>query len=275
MKISVCNEMFEGWEIEDVFRFAAQAGFDGVEIAPFTLAHSVEDISQTRRQEIRNVAADLHLDIVGLHWLLVSPEGLYINHPDAKIRAVTRDYLHALIDFCGDLGGKVMVLGSPKQRNVMADHTYEETWKWTREMFSDCALRAGDREVTLCMEALQPRDTNFINTLAEAAPLVEQIGHPSFRLMVDVCSASGAEEKPVDALIREFAPLIRHVHVNDANGCGPGFGEVDFVPILNALKQIGYEGYLSIEVFDFKPDPETIASKSLAYLRTCLSEATA
>ena len=167
-----------------------------------------------------------------------------------------------------------MVFGSPKQRDVMADHTYEETWQWTIEVFRECAQHAGDREVTLCMEPLQPNYTNFVTTVAESARLVEEIGHPNFQTMVDICSASWAEQQPLDALIREFAPLIRHVHVNDANERGPGFGDVDFVPILKALNEIGYKGYISIEVFDFKPDPETIARESLGYLRKCLAEPT-
>jgi len=263
--------MFEGWGIEEVFRFAGELGFDGVEIAPFTLAHSVQDIPQSRRQEIRNSAEDASMEIVGLHWLLVTPEGLYINHPDSRIRSATKDYLCSLIHFCGDLGGKVMVLGSPKQRNVMPGHTLEETVDWTVEVFRDCAQVAKERGVTLCMEALRPSDTNFVNTLAEAAQLVEQVGVPSFQLMLDVHATCGAEQQPVDGLVRNFARLIRHVHVNDANGRGPGFGDVDFVPILGALVDIGYEGFASIEVFDYKPDPETIARESLSYLRKCLS----
>ena len=271
MKIGICNEVFEGWKIEDVFSFAAQTGFDGVEIAPFTLARSVNDISQHRRHEIRNTAADLGIEIVGLHWLLVSPEGLYINHPDARIREATKEYLYDLIDFCRDLGGEVMVLGSPKQRNVLEDQTYEETWNWTVEVFRDCAHLAQNRDVVLCMEPLQPDLTNFVNTLEEAARLVEEIGQPSFQLTLDVCSASAAEDEPLDALIRKYARSIHHVHVNDANGRGPGFGDVEFAPILEALEDAQYEGYVSVEVFDFKPDPQTIARESLSYLRKCLA----
>ena len=230
MRISVCNELFEGWKIEDIFAFAAQTGFDGVEIAPFTLAHAASELSADRRREIRDAAGELGLDIVGLHWLLVSPEGLYINHPDLEVRIATRDYLCTLIDLCSDLGGEVMVLGSPKQRDVLEGSTYEETRNRTVEVFRHCARHAAARNVFLCMEALQPALTNFINTLEEAAQMVEQVADPHFQLMVDVCSACAAEAEPVEAVIRKFAPLIRHVHVNDANGRGPGFGDVDFIP---------------------------------------------
>ena len=119
MKIAICNEMFEDWKIEDVFAYAAELGYEAVEIAPFTLADSVLDISDTERARIRKAAEAAKIEIAGLHWLLVSPPGLYVNHPDAEIREETRDYFLALVNLCADLGGEVMVIGSPQQRNVM------------------------------------------------------------------------------------------------------------------------------------------------------------
>ena len=135
MKFATCNEYFEDWKIEEVFDFAAEIGYDGVEIAPFTIAPSVEEIGTKRRQEIRHAAATTGVEIVGLHWLLASPEGLYVNHPDERIRSRTRDYFNALIHFCGDLGGRVMIIGSPKQRNVQEGWDFQETWDRMRGVF--------------------------------------------------------------------------------------------------------------------------------------------
>ena len=118
MKIAVCNELFQGWPIAEIFEYAARIGYGGVEIAPFTVADSVRDISSGKRKEIRRTAEDLGIEIVGLHWLLVKPEGLYLNHPDPEIRRRTREYLQELIHFCADLGGKILAHGSPKQRTV-------------------------------------------------------------------------------------------------------------------------------------------------------------
>ena len=92
MKLAICNEMFEDWKIEDVFIYTAELGYEAVEIAPFTLADSVLDISDAERSRIRKAADAAKVEIAGLHWLLVSPPGLYINHPDAEIREETRDY---------------------------------------------------------------------------------------------------------------------------------------------------------------------------------------
>jgi sugar phosphate isomerase/epimerase len=266
LKLGTCNEYFEGWSIEEVFRYAAEIGYDGVEIAPFTLAPSVEEIGPERRREIRAAAAEAGVEIIGLHWLLVSPQGLYVNHPDAAIRNRTRDYFQALIRFCGDLGGRVMIIGSPKQRNVQEGWDCGETWQRTRETFEACLPLAESCGVYLCIEPLSPEQTNLLTTAEEARRLVREIDHPHFQTMVDVCSGS-SESRPVADLLRDSGPHLYHVHVNDANKRGPGFGQTDFRSIIAALKALNYQRYLSVEVFDFKPDPRTIAAASLGYLR--------
>ncbi len=154
MKFAVCNELFKDWDFEKTLRFVSEVGYQGIEIAPFTLAESVNDISPQRREEIRRKIRKYGLEVVGLHWLLVSPSGLYINHPDKDIRDKTKDYLLALIQFCRDLEGKIMVIGSPKQRSVLEGKSYEETWRITREVFEECTRVAQEKGVTLCIEPL-------------------------------------------------------------------------------------------------------------------------
>ena len=266
MKFGTCNEYFEGWPIEDVFDYAGTVGYDGVEIAPFTLADSVDDIPGKRRDEIRAAAEKAGVEIIGLHWLLIKPEGLYTNHVDDEIRNRTRDYFLSLVRFCGDLGGKVMIIGSPKQRNVQKGWDYDETWERTKNVFRDCLPLAAENDVTLCIEALSPEQTNFIQTAQEACRMVAEIDHPNFRTMIDVCSGSSETKAPAQ-LLRETRDHLWHVHVNDANKRGPGFGETDFVSVMEALQEIDYQRYVSVEVFDFAPDPRTIAAGSLHYLR--------
>jgi sugar phosphate isomerase/epimerase len=267
MKFGICNEMFENWKIEDVFAGAADLGYDGVEIAPFTLANTVAEISPEARARIRAAAEKHGVEIIGLHWLLVKPEGLYINHPDDAIRQRTQDYLGQLIHFCGDLGGKVMVCGSPKQRSVLEGDTFEATWDRTVTVFRACAEVAAERGVTLCIEPLTAKETNFILNKDDGVRLVEAVGHPNFQLMLDVKAMCGSETKPRPQVIREAAPYLRHFHANDANLLGPGMGETDFRPLAAALHEIDYAGYVSVEVFNFAPGAENIARQSLAYLQ--------
>ena len=270
MKIAICNELFQGWSIEKVFEYAAQLGYDGVEIAPFTLADSVTEISSARRKAIRRAAESNGVEIVGLHWLLAKPEGLYINHPDEIIRIRTQEYIEALIHFCADIGGKILVHGSPHQRTVQG-WNFEEAWDWARETFKACLETARKRNMTYCIEPLPRTTTNFINTVEEARRLVKEIRHPNFRMVFDCRNASAQEESVTEGLIRALeSRYLCHVHVNDANGNGPGFGETRFTPILKTLIKNSYRGYISVEVFQSDPDPQTIASRSIGYLKGIL-----
>ena len=271
MKISICNELFQGWPIEKVFEYAAQLGYDGVEIAPFTLADSVTEISAAKRKTIRRAAEEAGIEIVGLHWLLVKPEGLYINHPDEIIRIRTQEYIEALIHFCADIGGKVLVHGSPHQRTIKEGWGFIESWDRAKKTFEVCLKTAQKRNVIYCIEPLAHDSTNFINTVEEAIRLVKEIRHPNFKMIFDCRSASLQEKSLLEALLRALeSRYLYHIHVNDANGRGPGFGEVKFTPIIKTLMEFGYKHYISIEVFQFDPDPQTIASRSIGYLKGIL-----
>ncbi len=272
MRCAVCNEMFGKRDIEWGFRFASEIGFHGVEIAPFTLAESVTEISQVRRKEIRAAAEEAKVDIVGLHWLLVSPKGLYMNSTDEEVRGKTFEYFCDLIEFCGDLGGSVMVVGSPQQRNVPNGVPSDRIWEITKRFFIDCLPVARKRGVTICIEPLARVETNFINTAAEGIKLVDEIGSRYFKLHLDV-KAMQDEARPIEAVIESSRGYLAHFHANDANKKGPGFGATDFVPIFRSLRQIGYDGYVSIEAFDYDPDPLVMAREGLAYLKKCYAAA--
>ncbi|HYH04834.1 MAG TPA: sugar phosphate isomerase/epimerase family protein, partial [Bacillota bacterium] len=190
--------------------------------------------------------------------------------PDKVIRHRTCDYLKELIDFCADLGGTIMVFGSPNQRAIHPELDRQQSWDLAVEAFASVGSKAAERSVTLCLEALPPAQTDLLNTNAEVLAMVNAINHPNIRMMLDIKSMC-AEAISLTDNIRNSQGFFRHVHANDANLGGPGFGAVDFIPILETLKQLRYDGFVSVEVFDFKPDPVTIALKSLEYLRACVN----
>lgn len=269
MKFALCNELFDDRPLEEAIRHIADLGYDGIEIAPYTISKSVLDVSASQRESIRRAMEDAGLEVVGLHWLLVTPEGLHINHSCAHIRRKTIDYLNALVHFCADLGGTVMTLGSPKQRDIPRDIPRREAEAYFIEALREIGEVAEIRDVVVCLEPLPPSDTNFLNTADEAIRMVEAIDHPHVRMMLDVKSMC-SEEKALPDIIRKSAPYIRHFHANDANLKGPGFGDVDFVPIFNALHDIKYSGFVSVEVFDYSPGRWELAAKSLHYMRESL-----
>lgn len=266
IQFAICNEIFKGWDLETTFRFAAQTGYDAVEIAPFTLSNAVTDISMARRREIAALAQAAGIAISGIHWVLVKPEGMYINHTDAEVRDKTARYFVDLVDFCADIGGRTMVVGSPKQRNVMEGVTHEQAWQWALDTFAPAVKQAAQRGVTICLEPLSPVETNFINTAEEALKFVRQLNSPAFKIILDV-KAMSSESKSIPTIIRESWSDFAYFHANDKNLKGPGFGDVDFGPIARELWAVGYRGYVSVEVFVFDEGPEVIARESLRNLR--------
>lgn len=268
MRFAICNELFAGWDHRRVVDFVAETGYDGLELAPFTFGDDVAQVSPAQRREIRTIAGDRGLAITGLHWLLVKPEGLHLLHPEERVRRRTIDHLRNLIDFCADVGGAVMVLGSPNQRTIAPEIDPVEAREWARESFLACGAAAAGRGVTLCLEALPADLTNFLTTNAEVIQMVRAVDHPNVRMMVDVKSMC-AESIGIPENIRACVGWFRHVHANDANLQGPGFGSVDFRPILRTLREVGYQGFVSVEVFDFSPGPEETARRSLEYLKAC------
>ncbi len=266
MKFGICNEIFQGWDIGDTFTYAAKAGYDLVEIAPFTIANSVTEISAAQRVGLRDAAARAGIGISGLHWVLVKTEGLHLTSADAAVRQRTSAYFTELVECCADVGGTRIVLGSPKQRNVGEGIAHEQAWTWAVGTLRDAVKRAEDRGVVLCFEPLAPVETDFINTAADGIRFASEFASPAMSIILDV-KAMCAEEKPVPQIIRESAGKFAYFHANDRNLKGPGFGEIDFRPIAAALRETGYDGTVSVEVFDFTEGPERIATGSIDYLR--------
>ena len=269
MRIALCNEVLAAMPLERQCEYAASLGYDGLEIAPFTLNDSPEKISTAEAAKIRATVEGFGLVVTGLHWLLVKPEGLSLTNPDAAARARTLDVMTRLVGLCAELGGAVMVHGSPKQRQIAAGETHAVALARLRDALAQVALVAARTGVVYCIEPLSPRETELVNTVAEATELVRSIDHPNLKTMID-CSAAGlAETDTIPSLIDRWLPtgLIAHLQVNDPNRRGPGQGEMKFAPIMAALKRHHYAGTIAVEPFDYFPDGPGVAAFSVGYLR--------
>ncbi len=269
MKLAICNETFQDWPLDRAFAFAAECGYTGVEIAPFTLANRVTDIAPQKRAEVRAAAEAAGLEVIGLHWLLAKTEGLHLTSPDPQTRRRTADYLAELARCCADLGGHLLVFGSPQQRQLLPGVTREQGMQYAAEVFGSVVPVLEETGATLALEPLGPQETNFLVTTEDAVELVEQVASAQVRLHLD-CKAMASEDMPIPHLIRRHRMLLAHFHANDPNRRGPGFGDLDFVPILQALGEIDYRGWVSVEVFDYTPGVESLARDSIAYLQNCL-----
>jgi sugar phosphate isomerase/epimerase len=268
MRYAICNETFTNWDHERICRVAADLGYQGLEMAPFTLAPRITDVSAEQRQLLRKQAEEVGLQIIGLHWLLAKTEGFQLTSPDEATRKRTADYLVELAKCCQDLGGDILVFGSPAQRRVPAGATLEQANDHALDTLKRALPGIVDANVRFCLEPLSPPEADFINTAEQGLELLRRIDHPHFLLHLDV-KAMSTEDRPTPEVIRKYAAQTGHFHANDPNLRGPGFGKTDFVPIFQALKDAGYQGWVSVEVFDYLPDPETIGRESIRYMREC------
>jgi sugar phosphate isomerase/epimerase len=274
IRLGICNELFEGWDFARVCTTVKSLGYDGLEIAPFTLAPRITDLSPARLKELRTQAEDAGLAVIGLHWLLAKTEGFFLTTPDAAVRNRTGDYLVALAEATRALGGELMVLGSPKQRDLLPGVTYEQAFDLAVQVFTRIMPAIGRVGIDLCLEPLAPRETNFLNTCAQASELIACVNHPHFKLHMDVKAQSAETAATVPELIAQYAPTAGHFHAQDVNLRGPGMGNVEFGPIMSALVASGYDRWVSVEAFDFTPGAEETARQSIACLRRELASAT-
>jgi len=268
MKYAICNETFESWEHARVCNRVAELGYTGLEVAPFTLASRITDVPSARRAELRQQAEGAGVRIIGLHWLLAKTEGFHLTSPDAAVRQRTGEYLAELARAAADLGGDILVLGSPVQRNLADGMTKEQGDDLAADTLSHCLPALEKSRVYLCLEPLTTAETNYMTTAAEGVRLIRKLNHPWVKLHLDV-KAMSSEGTPVPEIIRANATDMHHFHANDPNKRGPGFGAVDFQPIFRALNDVNYTGWVSVEVFDYSPDPDTIARESIRYMREC------
>jgi len=274
MRIALCNEVLAEMPFARQCEFAARLGYDALEVAPFTLSDHPDAITAAEARGFRKTAESFGLSITGLHWLLVKPDGLSLTEPDADVRRRTRAVMSRLTGLCAELGGRVLVHGSPRQRQIPPGEAPAAALERLKEALAEAGDTAAKQGVTYCIEPLSRQETPLINTVAEAADIVRQVGSRGLRTMID-CSAAGLTEiQPVPQLIRQWVPtgLIGHIQVNDRNRRGPGQGADRFRPVFQALRDSAYGGDIGVEPFIYEPDGPACAARCIGYLRGLLED---
>ncbi len=270
MKLSLCNEVIRELPFERQCALAAALGYKGLEVAPFTLGDEAWRMPASKRTAVRRACSDAGLEVSGLHWLLAAPAGLSMATADRAVWQRSLDVMLGSIDLCAELGGAYLVHGSPGQRRVAAP----DDAKRVEEAWTAAAVASEKAGVVYCLEPLARPDCNFVNTLAEAEEVVKRIGSPAFRLMIDTLASSLEEKEPVADAIRRWMPtgLMAHIQLNDRNKRGPGEGNDKFAPVVQALSDTGYDGWVAMEPFVYEPDGPTCAARMIGYVQGLLEQ---
>jgi D-psicose/D-tagatose/L-ribulose 3-epimerase len=272
MRIALCNEVIAPMPFPRQCEYAAKLGYDGLEVAPYTLSEEPHRMGSAQIAAARGAAQDAGIAVTGLHWLLLKPSGLSISTRDEATRKKTVDIMRTFIDQCAELGGRYLVHGSPHQRRVDPGDNRAVAMGRAQESFAAVAEHATKAGVVYCIEPLATEQTPLINTLEEAASVVAAINSPFIKTMLDCSAAGRMESAPLPALVDRWLPrgMIAHVQVNDRNRRGPGQGEQRFAPLLGALVRHGYAGDVAVEPFDYVPDGPGAAARAIGYIRGIL-----
>jgi sugar phosphate isomerase/epimerase len=272
MKFALCNEMFADADWSHSLEITRQCGYTGWEIAPFTLGEKPTQLNSAERDRISQQVTSADVEVVGLHWLLAKTSGYHLTTADQLIRKKTAEYLAELTTLCRDLGGGLMVLGSPLQRNFnpaeMSHQQATDNAIWTIEQMLP---QLEKHQVTLALEPLGPGEGNFWNHAAQVVAVLERIKSPWVRLHLDI-KAMSSEGTPIEKIVRDNSQWTHHFHANDPNLLGPGMGAVPIEPIFEALVETNYSGWVSVEVFDYKPGAEVIARQSMQNMLAALAK---
>ena len=266
-RLAICSGTFHGWSFTEACKGAVRTGYEAIEIAPHLLSDDPNSLSAGQRGELRDIRESEGLLYVGMHNMLKAPGWLHLTTPDRFRREKSWDYFRGLLDLCADLGdGGLMILGSARQRHTVDGATRRESVGRLAEGLAKAAPDAEARRVRILLEPLAPHLCDVVNNLEEAVAIVDQIGSPAVQSMFDTHNAVGETLAHGEA-IRKHYRYIRHVHVNELDGRHPGTGDYDFKPVLQALKDLEYPGWVSLEVFHFDHGPENIARDSARFIR--------
>lgn len=267
MKVAICGDIFRDVPLDQACETIASLGYEGIELAPFMFGRDLREFPEENWAGVARTAREHGLAVVGVHWLLSSPPGFSISTPDEETRAETIAFFQHLVRFTDAVGGRVMVFGSPQQRNFAPEWDPPAARQRAITLFQAVATSAEAHGVTLALEPLAPAVTNFMQTGEETLAIARAVGSPAVKLHLDT-KAMATEDRPIPEIVRAVGKRwLAHVHLNDPNGRGPGMGALDFTPVVAALRDIDYEGWVSVETFDEAVPPAEIARQSMTYLR--------
>ncbi len=320
IRFSICSELFSvvsRKDFDETVDAISDLGAD-MEMATFTEGRPITQISEQTRTRRRKHLEDKGVRISGVHWILAGgervfrdewaiPGGPHITSPVSKQRDKTADYAVELFKYVTELRGDrvssddgplVAVWGSPDQRNLSQDVSYQDAERYAANLFTR-VLKNTDHGVTLALERLVGGDsngeTNFCYTMDQVDRVIEltrtqlpAARRLDIRSMLDVKAAVGSNEDPLDVLENEN--LIYHVHVQDPHSLGPpgwnaegkflGAGHYDMTGLLRRLAEIaGTGGYVCVSMEPFKSffdnnpaiTPYQAFKESLEYMKGTLS----
>src|SRR5258707_3365307 len=259
---------FHAWlpayQLDVGIRRLGEIGYDGVEIGCAAPHAWPAYLSAERRRELRRLLDSCALQVVSLLATPGGGPGFNPASPCSEERDATVKYYHEVIDLASDLGGKKVIYIAGWQ---IFGTTRQEAWSRTRDCLDRIATYADQKDITIVVEPTAAA-TNLIETADDAIELMRSVEHSNVKLMLDTLHALYRDEMPAD-YARAMGGDLVHIHVSDKNRVLPGEGRVDWLGLMQALRECAFDGFITMEVgLDSRSaDPDRIARTALAYLK--------
>lgn len=232
--------VYAGEKIEDSIRRVARFGYDAIEM--------LGEPDQFDTGEVNRLCAQQGIHVSSVCSIFTAERDMI--HPDEKIRRQAMDYVYRVLDFAAAMDAKKVIISTTACGKTAPLTDIEQEKGWAVENVRKAAEYAAPMGITLCLESWNRYETYMAETLEKVSELARRIDMPNVGIMGDTFHMN-IQEADMAASIRRYASQLVHFHLADSNRAAPGKGHIDFVPILQALIDIGYEGYL---VFELLPD---------------------
>jgi fructoselysine 3-epimerase len=258
------------YTLEDTIERIAKIGYEGIEIGAGSPHAYPPCLTKERRKHIRKVLDDNGIALSSMLPALSGGPGHNLTSPIPEERRHTIDHYKDLVELTAEWGGKI-VLYIPGW--IIFGTTFKQAWEWSTAALSEIADKAAKFDVTLVIEPVS-FDTNFVDKGEEAIEMMEEVNKPNVKLMFDTFHTLYRKEPSSDYIYR-MGKNLRHIHISDNNRLPPGQGRGDFISVINALKDIDFDGYLTMELgFDRRDiEPDFVARQSYEYLKPLVDEA--
>jgi protein FrlC len=196
--------------------------------------------------------------------------GFNVASPSAEERRNTIEQYKKVIDLCSEWGGKTVIYVAGWQ---IFGTSRAQAWEWSRQALTEVGRYAADQGVTMVIEPT-PVDSNLVESCDDAIEMMHDVGAPNVKLMFDTIHAMYRNEVPTD-YVYQMGSDLKHVHLSDVDRLPPGAGRGDFVALVAALQEIGYDGYLAMEIGFNRRDvePDKVARQAYEYMKPLVSAA--
>jgi sugar phosphate isomerase/epimerase len=251
-KYSFCNLI---WFKEDVSKSVnrlARYGYDAIELYGEPSAYNFMDL--------RNVLKENGLEVSNICSLFSAERDL--AHPDAKIRENAKEYVKSVIDMAAELGAKTMNITPTACMKTKPLANSEDELKWAVDGVYQLAELAESHGVRFVLEAWNRYEHYWLNRLDQCLEFMKQVNHKNVGVMGDTFHMN-LEETSLGDAIRNSGSHLWNIHLADSNRAAVGDGHLDFVPVVQALKDINYQGYVSYEILPAAADPFGVLEKGV------------